>query len=434
MPWKRRILAVLRDLNLVKYIDKAAALPTPTDPRRPTKEEEEAIEKWQDGDARTRTRIELAIGDSEMIHISGAHTAREMWEQLSMVKESKGRLGVLATRRAMYRATAQEGFEMVEHVSNLRRLQEELHIMGSLVSDEDFVMILLTSLPESWDNYTTSFLGSTGNTPTVRSHELVALLFEEDRRRKTWNGESSTALHARHNAKTDKSTECYNCHKKGHVSADCWSKGGGKEGQGPKGRKKEKKGGYKANHAEEVNTNLNDCAYMVSAPHHSHEFTRHDWLLDSATTSHICTIREAFVDFKPVSGESVKGVGPLESPVVGRGTVVLVFEFDGQTVKHDLHNTLYVPSAPNSLLSVGRFDDTGGKVEFDGGTCWMKNKAGKKVGKGFKHQRLYLLAARTAIPRQERANFAAAPKLTWDQWHRRYGHIGITALKQLDKE
>ncbi|KAJ7616915.1 hypothetical protein DFH06DRAFT_1145244 [Mycena polygramma] len=30
-----------------------------------------------------------------------------------------------------------------------------------------------------------------------------------------------------------KRVECYNCHKKGHVAANCWSKGGGKEGKGP---------------------------------------------------------------------------------------------------------------------------------------------------------------------------------------------------------
>jgi hypothetical protein len=46
---------------------------------------------------KAQTRIELAISDAEMIHISGATTVWEMWDQLTMVKESKGRLGVLAT-------------------------------------------------------------------------------------------------------------------------------------------------------------------------------------------------------------------------------------------------------------------------------------------------------------------------------------------------
>ena len=74
VPWKRRMLAVLRDTSLEKYIEKTAAPPIPADPRKPTKEETEAIDKWNGGDAKARTRIELAIGDGEMIHISGALT------------------------------------------------------------------------------------------------------------------------------------------------------------------------------------------------------------------------------------------------------------------------------------------------------------------------------------------------------------------------
>jgi gag-polypeptide of LTR copia-type len=86
-----------------------------------------------------------------------------MWSQLSLVKESRGQLGVLATCWALYRATAEEGFDMINHISYLQKLQEELHLMDNKVTDEDFVMILITSLPESWDNYTSSYLGSSGN-------------------------------------------------------------------------------------------------------------------------------------------------------------------------------------------------------------------------------------------------------------------------------
>ena len=35
--------------------------------------------------------------------------------------------------------------------------------------------------------------------------------------------------------------ECFNCHKKGHKKAECWAKGGGKEGQGPKSKSKKGK-------------------------------------------------------------------------------------------------------------------------------------------------------------------------------------------------
>ena len=97
MPWKRRMLAILRDQGLEKYVEKTAELPKAKELAEPTKEETEAIDKWREGDAKARTRIELSIGESEMIHLSGAVTARDMWNQLSLVKESRGCLRVLAT-------------------------------------------------------------------------------------------------------------------------------------------------------------------------------------------------------------------------------------------------------------------------------------------------------------------------------------------------
>ncbi|KIM80636.1 hypothetical protein PILCRDRAFT_73074 [Piloderma croceum F 1598] len=51
-------------------------------------------------------------------------------------------------------------------------------------------------------------------------------------------GASLQAKHSKGGQKNNKSkvnpnTECYSCHKKGHVASKCWAKGGGKEGQGP---------------------------------------------------------------------------------------------------------------------------------------------------------------------------------------------------------
>ena len=91
------MLAILRDQGLEKYVKKTAELPKAKEPAEPTKEETEAIDKWPEADMKACTRIELSIGDSEMIHLSGAVTARDMWNQLSLVKESRGCLGVLAT-------------------------------------------------------------------------------------------------------------------------------------------------------------------------------------------------------------------------------------------------------------------------------------------------------------------------------------------------
>jgi len=76
----------------------------------------------------------------------------KMWDQLTTVKESKERLRILATWCALYCTIVEEGFKMVDHISSLQKLQEKLHIIGNKIPNEDFVMILVTSLPKSWDN------------------------------------------------------------------------------------------------------------------------------------------------------------------------------------------------------------------------------------------------------------------------------------------
>ena len=270
MPWKRRMLAVLRDLNLDTYIEDSARPPVPMDVDNPEQAETDAIKKWRDGDAKARTRIELAIGDSEMVHIIGATTAKQMWKQLTLVKEARGRLGILSTRRTLYRTIAEEGFNLVEHISKLRHLQEELHLMGSVVADEDFAMILVSSLPETWDLYTSAYLGSKTDGSALTSHELIAVLLEEDRRRTDRGNNNDVALQGRSNQKgrtkssnDNSDKECFNCKKKGHIKTDCWAKGGGKEGQGP--RSKKKGGSDRTNQAADtINNALTDIAYAAN--------------------------------------------------------------------------------------------------------------------------------------------------------------------------
>ena len=56
------------------------------------------------------------------------------------------------------------------------------------------------------------------------------------------------------------------------------------------------------------------------------------------------------------------------------------------------------------------------------------------MGEGTKTRRLYLLKARAQLLGQERTNYVATPKLSWDQWLQCYGHISTSALEHLHQE
>ena len=262
---------------------------------------------------------------------------------------------------------APEGFDMIKHISKLKNYQDDLHIMENLVTDKDFVMILIMSLPDSWDKFTGSFFGYTGNKPMIGSYKLILVLLDEDQRRKAQSKESlGTALLSKGKDKqgANKDKECYNCEKKGHILLDCWAKGGGKKDQGPKGRKGAGKRN-KANQVEEVNLSLKNACYMAR---NSCEISKYNWLLNSGTTSHICTICEAFTEFSPIE-EMINGVGDTGTAVAGHGTIKIKFEFDGKTFIHQLCDTLYVPNVPNCLLSLSQIDNGGGSVDFNDGIC-----------------------------------------------------------------
>jgi hypothetical protein len=53
-----------------------------------------------------------------------------------------------------------------------------------------------------------------------------------------FNANGNSSGHGRRGNKRSTTVECFNCHKKGHIKAECWAKGGGKEGQGPRGKGK----------------------------------------------------------------------------------------------------------------------------------------------------------------------------------------------------
>ena len=215
-------------------------------------------------------------------------------------------------------------------MTTLWQLQEQLHLMGSLVSDDKFIILLITSLPESWDQFMMAYLGANGNNTTATSHELVLIITEENCRwqEKGTRVESAMLSWARnhreqtHGISHSLDVECYNCHKKGHTRDNCWSKGGGKEGQGPRTKMKAGWGhGQRkdcANQAQ-ANEDLKDSAYHVqdsvnTVSQFSTSFTWDDWLVDSATTSHISNERQTFVDFTPLHWASRELVTGRFSP------------------------------------------------------------------------------------------------------------------------
>ena len=126
--------------------------------------------------------------------------------------------------------------------------------LGTTLGESDFSAIILGLLPKSYDQ----FLSAVTATASVLKKELnpedliQAVIDKHDRQftrpsnQKEKSGDTvfytSTGNSSNNQSKggkrTNRDIECFNCHKKGHKKINCWAKGGGKEGQGPKSKPK----------------------------------------------------------------------------------------------------------------------------------------------------------------------------------------------------
>ncbi|KZV81014.1 hypothetical protein EXIGLDRAFT_594891, partial [Exidia glandulosa HHB12029] len=93
----------------------------------------------------------------------------------------------------------------------------------------------------------------------------------------------------------------------------------------------------------------------------------------------------------------------------------------GTTIRHTLGEVLYVPSAPNSLLSLSRFDSRGRRAVFSGGTCSFFVSVGTLLTRAEPRGRLYRVTGRSvrshASPTSATVLQTRAGAHSWDEWH-----------------
>jgi len=151
----------------------------------------------------------------------------------------------------------------------------------------------------------------------MKADDLIAFIIEEAQHRvindeRTKTAESALAARAKKTGKpkgkkkdnSQSDVVCENCDKPGHSKPDCWSKGGGKEGQGPRHKKKGKKSETVVVAAEDDKEDLFafTCTsdYVAVAESIDVPKSRLGTCMDSGASQHYCPDRSKFTDYKPI--------------------------------------------------------------------------------------------------------------------------------------
>ena len=203
--------------------------------------------------------------------IKNLKTSHDMWDAVKVDTTTKSTLFLLDAEDQLASMKLAENDDPKVHLTEVKQQfqlmgqgHNNLLKMGSTISDLRYNTIIMSSLPELYRptlqtitaaEWASTLLG-TSSSRAMKPDDLITFIKEEAQHcvindECTKNAESTlaalgkkqrTGKHCSNKGK-EKSTPsatCKNCKNAGHTKTDCWAKGGGKEGQGPRGQNSKK--------------------------------------------------------------------------------------------------------------------------------------------------------------------------------------------------
>ena len=358
-----------------------------------------------------------------------------VWKKLEDQFQKKTWANKLALRRKLYTLRLKDGESVQGHIKAILEIFDSLAAVGDAVSEEDRVVHLLASLPESFSVLVTAL---EANAEVPRMETVTERLLHEEmklkERRPAEQERHSTQEKAMTSHSRKKGPKCHHCGRFGHIKRNCWelkakTDGDQKDGKGSKHK------AYKAQVKQREHSDESDESSVLVVSHAlsvSSIEAQDSWVIDSGATSHMCNDEKLFVELCSLDEPQEVTLGDGHT-VEATGVGVVALEMT-TTKRSNLQDVLYVPDLSFNLLSVSKAAKSGKTVEFSEAGCEIVDVNRKLIATGTRVGSLYYLNCRKNGQRMN----AAAEKESRDTkesiWHRRYGHLGAQSLKKLAKE
>lgn len=104
----------------------------------------------------------------------GATILKDTMETFKSVIRTSGAIAAILIRQKFYRYTIENVSTMKEEIQKFQGYKQELVILDDKISDEDFVLPLLTALLDIWN----SFID--GLDPSIESKVLIGRILAEE--------------------------------------------------------------------------------------------------------------------------------------------------------------------------------------------------------------------------------------------------------------
>src|SRR5258708_13829856 len=312
--WRIQMHAILFESNLNGYIEK-----TLTEQLNDTTNEKEQ-QKHKKHDQRALGQMQMCCSAWALTFIENAAMAREAWETLRKNFQATSISSKIFIKKEFYSTKLGDNDDIDEHIHKLHHLYQDLRIAGFILPESEFTSIILMSLPPSWDTFVTSIDAEDLDNPNKEISKNAAesilgcfcseVIHWKSQQNSTnpsaFNSQRSTPQFKSKPNKTN--TECNYCHKKGHWAWECQK--------------------HLAN-AEKKNANITTQkgTSNLKSTFSSTQLQFGDaWIANSGTDHHIVCNCNSFIEYHPLLGQYLTGVGGIKTQIHGCGTVAITMK------------------------------------------------------------------------------------------------------------
>ena len=396
--------------------------------------------EWNVLNRKCAAQIRQWIDKSIFQNFANEHDASVLWQKLEKMYARTTAQNKANLIRRLVNLKYKDGNNVSEHMSEFQGIVDQLNSMKMMVDDELQALLMLSSLPKSWDTLVVSVSNSAPDGKLTVEMVKDRMLNEESRRKdeghtpesealvterqgkQKWQGRSrgkeprdqSQQRRNRSKSRSRYDLKCHHCGKPGHFIREC---------RKLKAEQKNSEGKTHNNNTAVANEEI-----VIIQEDNQANIARDDatWVIDSGASYHVTARRDFFSSYTSGNFGNVKMGNDGASKIVGIGNIFLETNVGCRLVLKDVR---HVPDIRLNLISTGLLDDDGYISSFGDGK-WKLTKGNLVIAKGKKDTSLYLTDAKTCGGEVN----AVKKEVSAAVWHKRLGHMSEKGLGILSKK